>query len=151
LEKKPESVYQVIMNEGAIKDLYGIYSDSTSFEFKLEEEEYYGDLTVTVNDSLIQSEPNPVFKFTDGAGKVLQSLPLDGENVLEFKDLRPGKYGLQLVFDANGNSEWDTGNYKEGIQPEGRIFYPEEIDVRSNWDLEIDWTPAPVPYGIISN
>jgi len=46
--------------------------------------------------------------------------------------------------------EWDTGNYSEGIQPEGRIFYPEEIDVRSNWDLEIDWTPAPIPYGVIS-
>jgi hypothetical protein len=150
LEKKPESVYQVIMNEGAIKDLYGIYSDSTSFEFKLEDEEYYGDLTVTVNDSLMISELNPVFQFTNGGGKVIQSRPLDGNNILEFKDLRPGKYGLQIIFDANGNGEWDTGNYKEGIQPEGRIFYPEEIDVRSNWDLDIDWTPAPIPYGIIS-
>lgn len=150
LEKKPTSVYQVIMEEGAIKDLYGIYSDSTSFEFKLEEEEFYGDLTVAINDSLIQTDSNPVLKFTNDAGKVIKSLPLGGNNVSVFTNLRPKKYGLQILLDANGNGEWDTGNYSEGIQPEGRIFYPEEIDVRSNWDLEIDWTPAPIPYGVIS-
>ncbi|HKL40879.1 MAG TPA: hypothetical protein VJ894_09370, partial [Cryomorphaceae bacterium] len=151
LEKKPTSAYQVIMQAGAVKDLYGLYSDSTSFEFKLEDEEYYGDLTVTINDSLIQTEPNPVYKFTNDKGHVLQAQPLDGKNILTFKNLRPGKYGLRINFDANENGEWDTGNYEEGIQPEGRIFYPEEIEIRSNWDLEIDWTPAPIPYGIISN
>jgi hypothetical protein len=151
LEKKPTSVYQVIMKEGAIKDLYGIYSDSTSFEFKLEDEEYYGDLTVTINDSLIQTTSSPVFEFTNERGKVLQSEPLNGRNTLKFKQLQPGKYNLRLNFDANGNGEWDTGNYQFGAQPEERLFYPEEIEVRSNWDLEIDWTPAPIPYGIISN
>ncbi|MCZ4407803.1 Ig-like domain-containing protein [Cryomorphaceae bacterium 1068] len=151
LEKKPTSIYQVIMKEGAVKDLYGIYSDSTSFEFKLEEEEYYGDLTVSINDSLIQSEPNPVFEFTNEAGKVLYSEPLAGRNVLIFEKLQPGKYGLRINFDTNDNGEWDTGDYATGTQPEGRLFYPEEIEVRSNWDLEIDWTPAPIPYGVISN
>lgn len=151
LEKNPTSVYQVNMSQGAVRDLYGIYSDSTSFEFRLEDEEYYGDLTVAINDSLILSQPNPVLNFTNSKGKVMQSKALDGNNVLEFEDLEPGKYGLNITFDANKNGEWDTGNYREGIQPEGRIFYPEEIDVRSNWDLEIDWTPAPYPYGIISN
>jgi hypothetical protein len=150
LEKKPTSVYQVIMNEGAIKDLYGIYSDSTSFEFKLEDEEYYGDLTVTIVDSLIPSASNPVFEFTNEAGKVLQSEPLNGRKILKFEQLQPGKYKLRLNFDANENGEWDTGNYQFGTQPEERLFYPEEIEVRSNWDLEIDWTPAPIPYGIIS-
>jgi len=151
LEKKPESMYQVIMKEGAVKDLYGIYSDSTSFEFKLEEEEYYGDLTVTINDSLIQSKPNPIFEFTNEAGKLLRTESLDGRKALIFKKLQPGKYGLRINFDANGNGQWDSGNYAANTQPEERLFYPEEIEVRSNWDLEIDWTPAPIPYGIISN
>jgi len=151
LEKKPESMYQVIMRAGAVKDLYGIYSDSTSFEFKLEEEEYYGDLTVTINDSLIQSKPNPIFEFTNEAGKLLRTESLDGRKALIFKKLQPGKYGLRINFDANGNGQWDSGNYAANTQPEERLFYPEEIEVRSNWDLEIDWTPAPIPYGIISN
>ena len=150
LVKKPESVYQVIMDEGAIKDLYGIYSDSTSFEFRLEEEEYYGDLTVTINDSLIQSEPNPVYEFTNEAGKVIRAEPLNGRTELKFLELQPGKYGFRLNFDVNENGSWDTGSYSSGTQPESRLFYPEEIEIRSNWDLEIDWTPAPIPYGIIS-
>lgn len=151
VKKNSESVYQVIFDAGAIKDIYGLYSDSTSFEFKLEEEEYYGNLTVTIADSLIRSEPNAIYEFTNEAGNVLRSEPLSGQNLLKFEKLRPGKYGLRLNFDANGNGEWDTGNYSKGAWPEGRLFYPEEIEIRSNWDLEIDWTPAPIPYGIISN
>ncbi|MEM9053124.1 MAG: Ig-like domain-containing protein, partial [Bacteroidota bacterium] len=151
LEKKEESVYEVILNEGAVKDLYGLYSDSTYFDFSLQGEDYYGNLYVTIVDSLIADLPNPVYEFTNGDGKTLLSEPLNGRTQLKFEKLKPGKYGIQLNFDENGNGEWDTGNYQDGIQPEKRLFYLEEIEIRSSWDLEIDWTPSPIPYGLISN
>jgi len=151
MKNDPAATYQLIMKAGAVKDMYGLYSDSTAFDFRLEEEEYYGNLTVTINDSLIRDEPNPVYEFTTEQGSVIRSGSLTDQRIFQFEKLQPGKYGLRLHFDRNENGEWDTGNYAEGIQPESRLFYSEEIEVRSNWDLEIDWTPAPMPYGKILN
>jgi hypothetical protein len=151
MENKPTSTYQLILKAGAIKDIYGLYSDSTAFDFRLEDEEYYGNLAVTINDSLIRDGANPIYEFTTAAGNVLRSGSLKDQRELRFEKLQPGKYGLRINFDRNENGEWDTGNYDLGIQPEFRLFYSEEIEVRSNWDLEIDWTPAPLPYGKILN
>jgi hypothetical protein len=53
----------------------------------------------------------------------------------------PGAYTLKIVFDENDNGKWDTGNYLEKAQPEKVSIYPEEINIRSNWDLDIDWSP----------
>ena len=30
----------------------------------------------------------------------------------------------------------DSGYYFDQIQPEEVIYYPEELDVRANWDIE---------------
>ena len=36
-------------------------------------------------------------------------------------------------------AELDTGNWGDRMQPEKVINYPNEITIRSNWDLELDW------------
>ena len=52
-----------------------------------------------------------------------------------FKLLNPGKYFLRLIKDNNNNDKWDTGNYLKKIQPEEVIYYPFELELRANWDL----------------
>ena len=37
--------------------------------------------------------------------------------------------------DTNNNDKWDTGNYLKKIQPEEVIYYPFELELRANWDL----------------
>ena len=34
---------------------------------------------------------------------------------------------------------WDTGDYLKGLQPEKVDFYNQDINVRSNWDMEVIW------------
>jgi hypothetical protein len=151
INKNQESIYQIILREGAVKDLYGLYNDSTALSFQLEDEEYYGNLNVIINDSLLTDEVGTlIYEFTDGGGKAIITEALAGRELLQFKKLNPGKYGLRLLLDENGNQEWDSGSYADKRQPEKRMFYPEEIEIRSNWELEIDWTPAPKTYGFIS-
>ena len=53
--------------------------------------------------------------------------------------LTPGKYQLKYILDANQDGKWNTGNWEDRIQPEKVINYPNEITIRSNWDLELDW------------
>ena len=40
-----------------------------------------------------------------------------------------------IVRDKNNNDKWDTGNYLEKIQPEEVIYFPFELELRANWDL----------------
>lgn len=53
--------------------------------------------------------------------------------------LIPGKYQLKYIFDANQDGKWNTGSWENKIQPEKVTNYPDEITIRSNWDLELDW------------
>ncbi len=46
---------------------------------------------------------------------------------------------MKMIYDTNGDGKWTTGNYTIHQQAEKIIYYPGEINVRSNWDLELDW------------
>ncbi len=69
-------------------------------------------------------------------GKVVRSYNKPNEDSnYSFKLLDPGKYFLRLIKDKNNNDKWDTGNYLEKIQPEEVIYFPFELELRANWDL----------------
>lgn len=57
-----------------------------------------------------------------------------------FDNIPPGNYVLKYIIDINKDSLWSTGNWEKRIQPEKVLNYPSEIMIRSNWDLELDWT-----------
>ena len=54
-------------------------------------------------------------------------------------DITPGKYQLKYIADSNEDGVWNTGNWESKTQPEKVINYPNEITIRSNWDLELEW------------
>jgi hypothetical protein len=43
---------------------------------------------------------------------------------------------IRVIYDANTNGEWDTGNIKERKQPENTWTFEKTISLRPNWDLE---------------
>ena len=55
------------------------------------------------------------------------------------KNIPPGRYRLKYIFDLNNNFRWDSGSWKDKIQPEQVRYYPTEIDIRTNWELVLDW------------
>ena len=57
----------------------------------------------------------------------------------------PGTYYMRLCIDTNGNGVWDTGNYKEKRQPETVLYYPGNIALRANWDVEQTWDVYATP------
>ncbi len=59
----------------------------------------------------------------------------------QYKNLISGTYKLRIVFDANKNKQWDTGNYLKRIQPEKIIYQTNPIKIRANWDLELEINP----------
>ena len=55
------------------------------------------------------------------------------------KDIKPGEYDIYLTVDNNKNNLWDTGNFILRKLPETIYRYKETLNIRANWNLEIDW------------
>jgi len=91
-----------------------------------------GNLLVNFNQSkdiIIQLSKNNQIKFI---GSFNQTDCL-------INDLEVGQYQMIIFIDSNKNGCWDTGNLYNNIQAERSFLYYKNIDIRENWDLELDW------------
>lgn len=140
---KPQTQYKFEAHPGAFTDFFGVTNDSIFLNFSLRDADYYGSLSVKI---IAPQNNNPevqkILQFMNDKDAVLKER-IYNENFSEtFKLLAPGKYKMKVIFDENGNGKWDTGIYRDKIQPEKMSIYPDEIEIRSNWELDLEWTPT---------
>lgn len=132
-----ETAYRLTIDSLATRDIYGLYSDDFTLEFTTRPETEYGSLKFNLSNM----GPQDISRFVellDGQGKPLKKAPLDGGSA-SFNFLLPGKYNIRVIEDYNGNGKWDPGNFNEGLQPDLAYYYKETIELKANWDQEIDW------------
>lgn len=132
---KDEMRYRLRVDKGKIKDIYGNPCDSLLRAFKTYPVDYYGIATFifegpdsTFLFQLINSNGNVVAEWSD-------QLPL----TKRMENLLSGKYRLRAFVDDNKNGKWDTGIYLKHQQPEKMFLCPDEINLRSNWEIEVKW------------
>lgn len=140
---KADSRYIFKADPGAFKDIFGLYNDTLSTPFSLQDDEFYGSLSVTLQPSE-DNDPTEtkILQLMDSKGSVLSEKKYTNRISHTFHRLKPGKYSLKVIFDKNDNGKWDTGVYRNKIQAEVLSLYPEEIEVRSNWEFDVEWTPT---------
>jgi Bacterial Ig-like domain len=130
--------YEATLLPGSFTDLYNTTIDTTKIGYKLHDPEYFG--TVSIKFSFADSIPKQyIFQMLTEKLDVIREVTIDSSNMVVLKELSPVKCRFRIIVDANKNNIWDTGNYLKKIQPEKVIYYPETTDVRSNWDVELDW------------
>jgi hypothetical protein len=129
--------YKIIIAPGAFTDIYGYSNDTISTNMKIQREEYYGSMNLTVTTTF--PEQPYVLQLLNGKGKVLREHPFVGNASEVFSYLNPGTYGMKLIYDNNANGKWDTGDYLEGVQPESVLYFKEQISIRSRWDIDQGW------------
>lgn len=132
-----ETTYKFTVDSLAGKDIYGLFTDDLTLEFSVRPETEYGSLKFNLSNFGNPETPRFV-QLLDGQGNPLRKLPLEGNSV-QFDYLLPNKYHVRVVEDNNGNGVWDPGNFEEGIQPDVSYYYKETIELKANWDQEIDW------------
>ena len=71
---------------------------------------------------------------------VLRQQKVNKSEKVSFEYLLPGKYKIRLIYDTNNSGNWDGGSYAQKTQPEKVIYYPDLINTRANWDVELNWT-----------
>ena len=128
----PNDVYNIQLLPNALKDFWGNTHDTLNYRVSTKKIEDYGNIFI----QLIYEESYEFILELLKDGKVVRSYnkPVENSNY-SFKLLDPGKYFLRLIKDKNNNDKWDTGNYLEKIQPEEVIYFPFELELRANWDL----------------
>ncbi|MDE3743093.1 Ig-like domain-containing protein [Maribacter polysaccharolyticus] len=132
--KEPEEKYVLGLYPGALTDFFGSQNDTLYIRFSTKSYADYGNLSVNI---IARPEDYPmVVQLTKENGEIKRELYADEPQLFEFNRLEPSKYLVRVIFDANGNKKWDTGNYLKGIQPERVTYYPDVIELRANWEME---------------
>ena len=129
----PSDKYNIFIKPNAIKDIRGSVNDTLNYNVVSQTLEDYGNIFLDIVGG-------------NSSKYILQLLNSNNEIIKEYKNaysnssytfnyVRPGKYTFRLIEDLNSNDMWDTGNYIKRKQPEPVYYFPSEIDVRANWDL----------------
>lgn len=131
--KEPLEKYKVTLKPGALTDFYDKQNDSLTFNINTKNSSDYGNLRVTLEN--VKKFP-VIIELTDRSGIVKASEYSEKNSVIEFIGLEPSVYSLRIIYDDNKNKIWDTGSFMEKRQTEEVIYFPKDIDIRSNWDVE---------------
>ena len=128
--------YDLIIHKGAIKGINKSENDSTNISFYTKDESVLAGLKIntTLRDTVyfIELLKEGVILETICAGKPLY-----------FEKLLPARYEMRLIVDSNQDGKWTPGNYFENVLPEKVYYYPELINLRANWELEVNWEINP--------
>ena len=134
---KENTNYHLLILPGTFTDIFGLTNDSIKIDFKTKEEKYYG--TVKLSITIPDTKTNYIVQLLDEGGNMLREDNITKSQVINYDYLYPRKYRLKLIYDENNNHKWDTGNYLKHVQPEKVIYNSELINIRSNWDAELEW------------
>ena len=127
--------YEFIFPDSVFFSIYELTNDSLQAEFTTAEIRDYGNLIL----NLETGEYPYVVQLLDEKEKVLRETYITESKKLEWEFIAPGTYLVKAIQDKWRNRRWDTGIYTEKRQPENVYYFPAEIQVRANWDIEESW------------
>ena len=134
---KDNTTYRLLIPPATFTDFFGLTNDTIKFNFKTKEEKYYG--TVKLNLKFSETTGNYLVQLLDDKENVIRENSISKPGVIFYDFLYPQPYKLKVIVDRNGNGKWDPGNYLKKQQPEKVIYNTEAVNIRSNWDLDLDW------------
>ena len=132
-EVSPSDNYRIFILPEAIRDIKGVTNDTLQFNLVSQALEDYGNIYL---DVIRNSQSKFILHLLNSNGDIIRKYNNVNENsTFNFDYIRPGKYTFRLIEDLNNNNLWDTGNYLNRVKPEPVYYFPSELEVRANWDL----------------
>ena len=132
-EVSPSDNYRILILPNAIKDIKGVTNDTLQFNLTSQSLEDYGNIYL---DVIRNTESKFILHLINQNGDIVREYDNVDQNITyNFEYIRPGEYSFRLIEDLNKNNIWDTGNYLQRVKPEPVYYFPSELEVRANWDL----------------
>ena len=133
---KPENKYQIIIPDSVFFGARGFTNDTVKLSFSVREESAFGNIYITVEKPA--GVPQVIVELTTDNGKTIDKQIITKTQEVSFEYLEPGKYKLKATLDLDANGEWSPGNFGRHLQPEKIVFYNKTLEVRANWDIDLD-------------
>lgn len=130
--KKYSNRYTFSLLPSAITDFLGHENDSIKYSFSTKKTEDYGEIEFKISNN---TNLSLIIELLNDSGDLVERNYMNTTKTLNFILLKPGNYIVRVIFDANNNQKWDTGNYLKKVQPEKVEYFNKEIELRANWKI----------------
>lgn len=137
---RESSKYELVLNEGALTDIYGDKNKRLSKKFQINKLDNYSQLTVKL--TVPDTSKAYVVELLSEDKKLIQSDPITKNTSLVYKGILAAKYYVRIIYDENKNGKWDSGNVRLKRQPENIWLNEKLITLRPNWEAE---EPVTIP------
>ena len=136
---EPQTNYQLIFPHAAAEDIYGAVSDSLCIQINCPKLNTYGSLIIEIDS--INTQEHYLFELRKKGASESEVVTQVYQNTgsITFTHLTADEYTLSCVLDTNKNGLWDTGSLEQKQQAEIRIFFPDKIQIKANWENRISW------------
>ena len=131
-KKKYNQNYKLMLFPKALTDIFETKNDTLTYLFNTKEPEDYGSITLNLSKN---PSTQVIVELLNEQSKKLVERVITSKSTVNFNLLPTGKYLIRVIIDSNKNSQWDTGNYLQKIQPEKVLYHPATFNIRSNWHL----------------
>jgi uncharacterized protein (DUF2141 family) len=132
---KESGKYTLITDLSAFGNIFGERSDSSGINFSVRTADSYGLLTLDIS----KAEGDIIIQLLDTKENLIEEKKLRSVQSVVFPLLERGKYRIRAIYDLNHDGKWTTGDYDKKRQPEPVSFYPDEIEVKINWEIQQPW------------
>ncbi len=136
-ESSEDNRYSFQLLPESITDFIANVNDTIDFTIRTQKLADYGKMFLTLEG--IQNFPVLV-QLTNEKGEKVSEKSATKNEELTFEYLVPNQYNVRIVFDANKNGKWDTGDFLKELQPEKVQYLGTSIDVRANWEVKQTFT-----------
>jgi len=126
--------YDLKLGAGAFTAIFNATNKDVTKRFTLENQDAY--TTLVLNVTVPDTSKRYVVQFLNEKKDVIKSFPVSKNSKVTFSKYPAGKYMLRVIYDENKNGIWDTGNVKEGYQPEKVWYLKALMDLKPNWERE---------------
>lgn len=83
-------------------------------------------------------EENLILQLINVDNEIIEEKNVSRETSLTFNKIAEGKYTIRIFEDKNNNSNWDSGLFHVKQQPEKTILYTKDVEIKSNFDKELE-------------
>ncbi|MEX2588822.1 MAG: Ig-like domain-containing protein [Chitinophagales bacterium] len=137
---KPETRYDLVVTESSVNDHYGNANKAFKLEYRSKSVEDYGNLSIELTE--LDAAHQYIFELIRES-KVIDKIVFSGQETFQksWKYLKPGNLQFRVILDKDKNNRWTSGNIEQKTQPEPIYIYPEQINIRGNWDMELEDAP----------
>lgn len=133
---KQGTAYSMIIPDSIFFNIHGNSHDTLGTIFISKILEDYGNIYLTT--SLLNTGKNHIIQLLSKENIIHEMIITENQRI-SYEYLNPGNYRIKVIYDQNNNGTWDSGDYFYNIQPEIVGFFPTQITVRANWDIEEEW------------